>query len=104
MKVLKEDEVNGKTNGSSFKGYIKATYNDLVRALGEPTYSEPSGDDKVQKEWVVEFKGNVFTIYDWKTFNPEYTMTKLDEFNIGGRVSATEFIETLENKIKELEE
>ena len=100
MKVLKEDEVNGKTNGSSFKGYIKATYNDLVRALGEPTYSEPSGDDKVQKEWVVEFKGNVFTIYDWKTFDVDETMNNLDVFNVGGSTSAEKFISSLEKKIK----
>lgn len=103
MKVFTIDNLP-ETSGSSNKGYIKATYNQLVKVLGEPTFDTPSGDDKVQKEWVVEFKGNVFTIYDWKTFDPEYTMTKLDEFNIGGFVSAIEFIEALENKIKELEE
>lgn len=100
MKVLKEDEVNRKTNGSSFKGYIKATYNDLVRVLGEPTYSEPSGDNKVQKEWVVEFYNKVFTIYDWKTFDVDETMNYLDVFNVGGHTSAEKFISSLEKKIK----
>jgi hypothetical protein len=103
MKVFTKDNVPS-TCGSSGSGYIKATYNQLFKVLGEPTYPTASGDDKVQKEWVVGFKGNVFTIYDWKTFDPEYTMTELDEFNIGGYVSAIEFIEALENKIKELEE
>jgi hypothetical protein len=31
----------------------------------------------------------------------EYTMNELDEFNVGGRTYAGEFITALENKIKE---
>jgi hypothetical protein len=102
MKVFTKDNVPS-TCGSSGSGYIKATYNQLFKVLGEPTYPTASGDDKVQKEWVVEFEGNIFTIYDWKKFNPEYTMNELDEFNIGGYTPAWQFIDALENKIEELE-
>jgi hypothetical protein len=100
MKVFKENE-DFNTSGSSLSGYVSASYPQLVRALGEPTFDKASGDDKVQKEWVVQFKGNVFTIYDWKTFDEEYTMNKLGRFNVGSKGSALEFIDALENKLKE---
>lgn len=38
------------TIGSSLKGYINATYDQLVGVLGEPTINEPSGDEKTQLE------------------------------------------------------
>ena len=100
MKVLNQEEVGNKTNGSSLKGYIYITYPQLVSILGEPTYPTESGDGKVQKEWVVEFDGDVFTIYDWKTFDEDYTMNELDEFHVGGKTNANDFIEALSNKNK----
>ena len=100
MKVLNQEEVGNKTNGSSLAGYIQITYPQLISILGEPTYPEESGDNKVQKEWVVEYKGNVFTIYDWKTFDVEYTMNELDQFNVGGKTNANDFIEVLSDKNK----
>ena len=99
MKVLLEDQVKGKTTGSSLKGYINCTYQDLIRVLGEPTYSTPSGDNKVQKGWVVEYNGEVFTVYDWKTFDPEYTMNELDQFHIGGKTDAYDFFLELKEMI-----
>ena len=100
MKVLNQEEVNNKVNGSSLRGYISITYSQLVSILGEPTYPTESGDSKVQKEWAVEFEGNVFTIYDWKTFDEEYTMNELDEFHVGGKTDANDFIEALSDKNK----
>ena len=101
MKVIRDlDVVCNATTGTSLSGYINVTYPQLIEILGEPTHNTPSGDRKVQKEWVVEFKGNVFAIYDWKTFDEDYTMNKLNKFNVGSKGSATDFIEILENKIK----
>ena len=100
MKVLEKDQVGNKTVGSSLAGYIHCTYKELLEVLGEPTYQDPSGDSKVQKEWVVEYNGEVFTIYDWKTYDPEYTMNELDEFHIGGKGSAHDFINELEGMIE----
>jgi hypothetical protein len=99
MKVLLEDQVKGKTTGSSLKGYINCTYQDLVRVLGEPTYPEASGDNKTQKEWVVEYNGEVFTVYDWKTYDEEYTMNELDQFHIGGKTDAYDFFLELNEMI-----
>ena len=75
-------------------GHLKGLmYIDLLNILGEPTYSTPSLDDKVQKEWVVEFipkegtnknKTLRFRIYDWKTGSEWHTVTYLEEWSIGG--------------------
>ncbi len=100
MKVFKHDEDFDAT-GTSLSGYIQANYKQLVKALGEPTWDEASADDKVQVEWVCDFEGNLFTIYDWKTYDREYTINELDEFHIGSKVIADDFIEMLEAKIKE---
>jgi hypothetical protein len=101
MKVFNQD-TSPNMMGSSGSGNIKATYQQLVAILGEPTFDTPSGDNKVQKEWRVDFKGDTFAIYDWKTYDVEYTMNELDIFNIGSKASATRFIAALEEKIKEL--
>lgn len=92
-----------KTFGTSLKGYLTDTsYTQLVNALGEPTYPHASGDNKIQKEWVIEFKGVVYTIYDWKTYSEEDTITYYRDWHIGSKSGTyfdpptdnlTEFIE-----------
>jgi hypothetical protein len=99
MKVFKENE-EFSTNGTSRAGYIDATYNQLIKTLGEPTFDTPSGDNKVQKEWVVEFEGNIYTVYDWKTYDVNYTMNELNEFNVGSKGNARKFIESLTKEIE----
>ncbi len=97
FKVLSIENAN--ESGTSLKGYVNATYSQLLEVLGKPTYDEPSGDDKVQVEWVVEFKGDIFTIYDWKTGSREYTENELTTFNVGGKSSAFDFIQEVETLI-----
>ena len=93
-----EDARNAK-DLTSLKGYITATYSQLVEELGEPTFNTPSGDGKTQVEWVVEFENNYYTIYDWKVYDREFTLNKLDTFNVGSRVNALEFILHLNKKL-----
>lgn len=85
------------TDGSSLSGYLYTTYNKLIEKLGKSTFNSPSGDGKVQTEWVLEFKGDLYTIYDWKTYSREYTENRLDRFNVGSKVNANEFINHLTN-------
>jgi len=85
------------TNGTSLKGYLNLTYDQLVDRLGEPTINEPSGDNKTQVEWVVAYGDDIFTIYDWKTFDKEYTIYALGRFNVGGNSYAGDFISYLES-------
>lgn len=62
--------------GTSLVGYFRATYKELFYLLGHPD----DGDDyKVSTEWVVDWMGEVFTIYDWKSsslYDPSYPSRK----------------------------
>ena len=100
MRTLRSQyTASNKVYGTSLKGYISATYKQLVAILGEPTFNSPSGDNKTQVEWIVKFKNNYFTIYDWKTYDREYTLNELSVFHVGGKVDASEFIIALDDKI-----
>lgn len=99
-KLVKLSKEDANASGSSLKGYLHTTYHKLVELLGEPTYlPKDSGDGKVNFEWVVKFNGEIFTIYDWKTYDPEYSMYELDRWNIGGKTYYGEFIDYIESKL-----
>lgn len=78
---------------------VWATYNDLVRALGQPTIDGETEDEKSHVEWwgYVEDNQGVKTpnsewiLYDWKEpENPKDNPTKTYEWHIGvkGGISA----------------
>lgn len=92
------------SNGTFNVGTIQGlNYNQLVAILGEPTYNEETGDGKVQIEWVVEFEDKFFTIYDWKTYDREYTINENTTWNVGGMSGSFDFIQAIESQIKEEE-
>ena len=97
LKVLSKNE---DIYGSHLVGYITTNYNSLFELLGKPTHSELSGDEKVQKEWVVKFGNEVFTIYDWKNYDEDCTLLGDFRWHIGGTTSPTEFISYLESRLK----
>jgi extradiol dioxygenase family protein len=105
LKVIRnEQEALGLINGTSLAGYIDTDYMGLELALGDPTFDTESGDGKVQVEWVCKFLGNTFTIYDWKTYDRDFTLCELDRFNIGSKArgyEVAEFIEFLNDLIVE---
>ena len=79
--------------GGCLQGYVDVTYLELVEMFGEATLGE-SGDSKVQMEWVIEITDDEgatqqFSIYDWKTYDLNYTKSKLQTWNIGGLSSPT---------------
>lgn len=89
-----------KTGGHKIGTLHGITYNDLINTFGEPTYQpEDSGDGKVQFEWVLEYKDRVFSIYDWKTWDQDYTKTRLTQWSIGGQGYVHDFAEAVESKI-----
>lgn len=101
---LQADEALYETNGTSLKGYLKADikFTDLYRTLGEPTFKpEDSGDGKIQYEWVLKWNGTVYTIYDWKTYDQDYTLTEYDRWHVGSKFYAAEFIDMIEKMIEE---
>ena len=116
VKLSKEED---ETSGSSLKGKLKfgIKYDDLVNMFGPPTYSNESGDGKVNFEWVIEFENEngileQYTIYDWKV-DADYSkkntgdISEADDWlggsrwHVGGKVYAGEFIECLEEAFDE---
>jgi len=73
---------------TSLKGYVTATYQELVEALGEPDYMDPSGDGKVETEWEwYDDDCGKITIYDWKMYDGGLTTRSGQAYNwhIGGQ-------------------
>ena len=77
--------------GTSLQGYIEATYEDLVKAFGEPTFDSTKGDegDKVHTQWALEFEDEednlvVATIYDWKEDSAYNSRVGKYRWHIGG--------------------
>ena len=93
-----DDKVNGTYKIGSLKGLY---FRDLVRKLENPTVVG-SGDDKVQYEWIMEFEGQVFTIYDWKTYDAEYTEQELTTWSIGGNEDSATIVNEFKEFIYEL--
>ena len=52
--------------GTFLRGYIKASYEQLLKSFGEP--HDPNGDNyKTDVEWAFEFAdGTIATLYNWK--------------------------------------
>ena len=97
MKFVNDEAVN--VNGTSFMGYVKTTYADLVEKFGEPTYTY---GDKTTVEWVLEFETDgeliVATIYDYKMLETPY-----GEFNwhVGGfSIDAVYAVETVLGRLE----
>ena len=44
------------------------------------------GEDahKVQCEWIFNVNGDIFTLYDWKTYSLDYTLKELTVWSVGG--------------------
>ena len=100
MKKLMKHEVGSLTNGTYKTNTLSGvTYYELFNILGQPTYDHPSEDNKTQVEWVIEWEDEVYTIYDWKTYNREYTINELNTWSIRSKVPSYAFEEALINLI-----
>jgi hypothetical protein len=96
------DTYNNEVNGTYKIGSLNGIYyRDLVEKLGEPTVIG-SGDDKVQYEWIMKFEDQIFTIYDWKTYDAEYTEYELDTWSIGGDANSAALLFAFKDYIYEL--
>lgn len=99
---LEKDAALKVIQGTSLKDRLNGwTYRQLVAAFGLPTFTNGSGDDKIQKEWVFQRDdGEVFTLYDWKTYDVNYTTNYLSTWNVGGKTYAGEFVTDLMKQLK----
>lgn len=97
--ITEQIEAMEKTHLSYGVGIIHdIKYYELVQILGKPTFSLASSDEKVQKEWVIEYGDDIYTIYDWKTYDEEYTMSELYQWNVGGTRTAVELIQYIQDE------
>ena len=100
MKKLMKHEVGNLDVGTYKTNTLRGvTYYELFNTLGQPTYNEASEDSKCQLEWVIEWEDEVYTIYDWKTYDREYTINELNTWSIGSKVPSYAFEEALINLI-----
>jgi hypothetical protein len=97
-KLVETEDLVGTSLKGSFSGY---KFVELYAALGAPTCDKPSGDDKVQIEWIFDFNGEVFTIYDWKTYDRLYTLSENEVWNVGGKAYAGDFIDYILNLLNQ---
>lgn len=70
---------------TSFFGVcVKAKVSDMVKALGEPHFTD--ADENTSLEWIFETEyGMPFTIYDWQEEEPaNENREQVYEFHIGG--------------------
>lgn len=92
---------NLRVNGTSLKGYITATYDELADVFGEPTCGPDDRlDDKVTCEWQLLFEdGTYATIYDWKE---HATPMGQHSWHIGGKSFAAvlHITETFDNHME----
>ncbi len=81
-------------------------YNELVKLLGNPTFSIQSLDENIQVEWVMRINGHTVTIYDYKTYDREYTINKLRVWSVGGDDWGTcdELVNMIHKKLNKEEE
>jgi hypothetical protein len=88
------------SSGTSFHDTtIGTTVHTLNKLLGEPTYVDNTGMDKVNYEWVMETSnGDVFTVYSWKEYKILHEH-EIIEFHIGGNNRAV--TEQAKNEIYE---
>lgn len=99
MRALTQQEALDACYGGSLKGHITAGYDELIQILGEPTF-EGGPENKINYEWAVNYKGDIFYIYDWKVA-PEWAKAQNEyEWHIGGEKIASEFIFALHLRIQ----
>lgn len=87
VKKIKESEIfEYLSNGTSFQGYVIATYDRIVKVFGQPI----GGDGyKVDAEWKILTPEGIATIYNYKDGENYlgYKGTKIEkiaEWHIGG--------------------
>ena len=88
----KENKMEATENvyGTSLQGYIKASYEQLLKAFGPPN---PNLCDnyKTDVEWAFEFAdGTIATLYNWKNgknYNGDdgLELNHIYEWNVGGK-------------------
>ena len=78
--------------GTSLKGSVTATFDQLVEKFGYPNMQNDTTpqSDKVWWEWCIDFQSAdgdsyIATIYDWKEIGPSSARTGEYRWHVGGK-------------------
>lgn len=75
-------------NGTSFRGYIRARYGQLIELFGEP--HADGSNHKTDAEWIIPTPHGPATIYNYKNGysylgKSGLTLEEMDEWHVGGK-------------------
>ena len=96
MRTLSKDEALEKVYTPSLKGYLHCSFYTLVDILGEPTFKWINCP--INYEWAVEYKGQIFTVYDWRCTPEASKLESKFQWHVGGSTSADKFIDQIEKR------
>ena len=87
--------------GTSLLGKIsRFTFANLRTALGEPTFEyERFEMDGTHKEWVIEWEGEIYVIYDWNSDLHFTESGMLLEWNVGTTNGLKTFLPEIEKML-----
>ena len=92
VKLMKHELTEIGWLGTSLKGTVTATFDQLVEKFGYPNIlnDKTPQSDKVWWEWCIEFNdvdgwSHVATIYDWKEIGPSAARTGEYRWHVGGK-------------------
>jgi len=76
-----------------FRGYLHATYDEIVNVLGTPNRQS---DQNTDAEWVIEEGGQVFNLFNWRNgrrYRGErgLDLAEIREWHIGGKTPEVVF-------------
>lgn len=103
MKALTTDEALAAGYTGSLKGYINTNFYELIEAIGEPSFNWSNRGDKINYEWAVNYRGQIFYIYDWKADPSACKDDRNFRFHIGGQSDASAFIQALNLRLELLQ-
>jgi hypothetical protein len=93
-------EKDANINGTSLKGYVVTTFDELVEVFGAPDDGPDDFEaDKVTCCWRLQFEdGTIATIYDWKERSTPYYRY---DWHIGGKCNqAVDLVHSALNKLE----
>ena len=83
FKVAKSYDEFEFVGGHRVGALVNTTYDEIVAKFGPPTSAIPSGDNKVQVEWDIQFEnGSRASIYDYKQYDVPYE--EVTNWSVGG--------------------
>ena len=75
---------DGYIRGTSLQGYVDASYDELVKTFGKPTFEDDADlrYEKTSTEWRGQINGSVYTIYDYKWRRD--SDDSIEQWHVGG--------------------